>query len=80
MNKRVGIWLRVSTEDQVRGESPEHHEKRARGQRYRPSRQKEVLLLLAQGIRGQTTDALVQRALGLLSAFGPSQQMISAML
>lgn len=30
MNKRVGIWLRVSTEDQVRGESPEHHEKRAR--------------------------------------------------
>jgi site-specific DNA recombinase len=28
--KRVGIWIRVSTEDQVRGESPEHHEKRAR--------------------------------------------------
>lgn len=28
--KRVGIWLRVSTEDQVRGESPEHHERRAR--------------------------------------------------
>jgi site-specific DNA recombinase len=28
--KRVGIWLRVSTEDQVRGESLEHHEKRAR--------------------------------------------------
>lgn len=28
--KRVGIWVRVSTEDQVRGESPEHHEKRAR--------------------------------------------------
>ena len=28
--KRVGIWLRVSTEDQVRGESPEHHEARAR--------------------------------------------------
>jgi site-specific DNA recombinase len=26
----VGIWIRVSTEDQVRGESPEHHEKRAR--------------------------------------------------
>src|SRR5262245_4745459 len=25
----VGIWLRVSTEDQVRGESPEHHERRA---------------------------------------------------
>jgi site-specific DNA recombinase len=28
--KPVGIWLRVSTEDQARGESPEHHEKRAR--------------------------------------------------
>ncbi len=30
VNKRVGIWIRVSTEDQVRGESPEHHERRAR--------------------------------------------------
>jgi site-specific DNA recombinase len=28
--KPVGIWLRVSTEDQAKGESPEHHEKRAR--------------------------------------------------
>lgn len=28
--KRIGIWLRVSTEDQVKGESPEHHEARAR--------------------------------------------------
>src|SRR5208283_3915202 len=28
--KTVGIWIRVSTEDQARGESPEHHEKRAR--------------------------------------------------
>lgn len=28
--KRIGIWIRVSTEDQVRGESPEHHERRAR--------------------------------------------------
>ena len=28
--KPVGIWIRVSTEDQARGESPEHHEKRAR--------------------------------------------------
>jgi len=25
----VGIWIRVSTEDQAKGESPEHHEKRA---------------------------------------------------
>ena len=28
--KRVGIWIRVSTEDQVQGESPEHHEQRAK--------------------------------------------------
>ncbi|MGH6870038.1 MAG: recombinase family protein [Rhizomicrobium sp.] len=28
--KIVGIWIRVSTEDQVKGESPEVHEKRAR--------------------------------------------------
>lgn len=28
--KPVGIWLRVSTEDQARGESPEVHENRAR--------------------------------------------------
>jgi len=30
VNKPVGIWIRVSTEDQAKGESPEHHEKRAR--------------------------------------------------
>src|SRR5713101_430058 len=29
-NKLVGLWLRVSTEDQARGESLEHHEKRGR--------------------------------------------------
>lgn len=28
--KQVGIWIRVSTEDQAQGDSPEHHEKRAR--------------------------------------------------
>jgi len=28
--KPIGIWIRVSTEDQAKGESPEHHEKRAR--------------------------------------------------
>lgn len=28
--KQVGIWVRVSTEDQAKGESPEHHEKRGR--------------------------------------------------
>ncbi len=30
LNKQVGIWIRVSTEDQAKGESPEHHEHRAR--------------------------------------------------
>ncbi len=30
MKKRVGIWIRVSTEDQAQGDSPEHHEQRAR--------------------------------------------------
>lgn len=29
-NKRIGIWLRVSTDMQVMGDSPEHHEQRAR--------------------------------------------------
>lgn len=28
--KRVGIWIRVSTDMQVQGDSPEHHEQRAR--------------------------------------------------
>ena len=30
MNKRVGIWIRVSTEDQAQGDSPKHHEHRAK--------------------------------------------------
>jgi len=29
--RSVGIWIRVSTEDQAKGESPQHHEERARG-------------------------------------------------
>lgn len=29
--QRVGVWIRVSTDDQARGESPQHHEVRARG-------------------------------------------------
>lgn len=28
--KRSGIWIRVSTDMQVKEESPEHHERRAR--------------------------------------------------
>lgn len=30
MSKDVGLWIRVSTEDQAQSDSPEHHEKRAR--------------------------------------------------
>jgi site-specific DNA recombinase len=30
LSKRVGIWIRVSTEDQAKGDSPEIHEARAR--------------------------------------------------
>ena len=30
VQKSVGIWIRVSTEDQAKGESPEHHEQRAK--------------------------------------------------
>jgi site-specific DNA recombinase len=29
-HKTVGIWIRVSTEDQAQGDSPQHHEARAR--------------------------------------------------
>jgi len=28
--KNVGVWIRVSTDDQAKGDSPEHHEERAR--------------------------------------------------
>ncbi len=28
--KKIGIWIRVSTDYQVKDESPEHHEQRAR--------------------------------------------------
>lgn len=39
--KRVGIWIRVSTEDQAKGESPQHHEQR--GRYYAESKHWEVL-------------------------------------
>lgn len=39
--KRVGIWLRVSTDMQVKDESPEHHEMRARF--YAQSREWQVI-------------------------------------
>lgn len=47
--KPVGIWIRVSTEDQAQGDSPEHHEERARS--YAKSRNwqvKEVYNLAGQ--------------------------------
>lgn len=39
-SKAIGIWIRVSTEDQARGDSPAHHETRAR--MYAQSRDWEV--------------------------------------
>src|SRR5438552_14277268 len=29
LKRRVGIWIRVSTENQAQSDSPQHHEKRA---------------------------------------------------
>jgi site-specific DNA recombinase len=40
LKKQVGIWIRVSTEDQAQGDSPKHHETRARA--YALSRDWEV--------------------------------------
>src|SRR6476646_9940677 len=50
--KHVGIWIRVSTEDQARGESPEHHERRARY--YAESKEWKVLEVYhLEGVRGK---------------------------
>lgn len=49
----VGIWIRVSTEDQARGESPKHHEIRAR--EYAKNREWEVVELYdLSGVSGKT--------------------------
>lgn len=40
-SKRVGIWIRVSTEDQAQGDSPEHH--RARAEHYCASKDWQVV-------------------------------------
>lgn len=51
--KPVGIWIRVSTEDQARGDSPEHHEKRAR--MYAESREwKVVEVYHLEGVSGKS--------------------------
>ena len=56
MNKPVGIWIRVSTEDQAKSESPEHHEERARA--YAKSRGWEVRELY--NLAGQSGKAVMQ--------------------
>src|SRR5882672_10630092 len=55
-NKTVGIWIRVSTEDQAQGESPEHHEARARS--YAQSRGWQVKEVY--GLAGQSGKAVMQ--------------------
>lgn len=50
--KRVGIWIRVSTEDQAKGESPEIHEARAR--MYAQSKSWEVVTVYhLEGVSGK---------------------------
>ncbi|HEY1019261.1 MAG TPA: recombinase family protein [Sediminibacterium sp.] len=54
--KQVGIWIRVSTDMQVKDESPEHHEKRARY--YAESRNWEVVTVYRlDAISGKTVIA-----------------------
>jgi site-specific DNA recombinase len=56
LNKPVGIWIRVSTEDQAKGESPEHHEERARS--YAKSKGWQVKEVY--DLAGQTGKAVMQ--------------------
>lgn len=50
---KVGIWIRVSTDKQVKDESPEHHEQRAR--QYIDARGWELgTIYRLEGIRGKT--------------------------
>ncbi|HEX4350412.1 MAG TPA: recombinase family protein [Verrucomicrobiae bacterium] len=58
MNKPVGIWIRVSTEDQAQGDSPEHHEERARS--YAKSKGWQVKEVY--DLAGQTGKAVMQHA------------------
>jgi hypothetical protein len=51
-HKPVGIWIRVSTEDQARGESPDHHEKRAR--HYAEAKAWKVRELDLSGVAGKS--------------------------
>src|SRR5882672_8816999 len=56
LNKSVGIWIRVSTDDQAKGESPEHHEDRARS--YAKSRGWQVKEMY--DLAGQSGKAVMQ--------------------
>ncbi len=55
-NKPIGIWIRVSTDDQAKGESPEHHEERARS--YAKSRGWQVKEIY--DLAGQSGKAVMQ--------------------
>ena len=51
--QRIGIWIRVSTEDQAQGDSPEHHEIRARS--YATAKEWSVVELYdLSGVSGKT--------------------------
>ena len=53
--KQVGIWIRVSTEDQAQGDSPEHHEHRARC--YAESKDWEVVEVYhLEGVSGKNVE------------------------
>ncbi|HZQ45910.1 MAG TPA: recombinase family protein [Verrucomicrobiae bacterium] len=54
--KNVGIWIRVSTQDQAEGDSPEHHEERAKS--YAKSRGWEVKEVY--NLAGQSGKAVMQ--------------------
>jgi site-specific DNA recombinase len=55
-SKNIGIWIRVSTEDQAQGDSPEHHEERARS--YAKSRGWQVKEIY--NLAGQSGKAVMQ--------------------
>ncbi|MDR3460409.1 MAG: recombinase family protein [Verrucomicrobiae bacterium] len=58
LNKPVGIWIRVSTEDQAQGDSPAHHEERARS--YAKSKGWQVKEVY--DLAGQTGKAVMQNS------------------
>ncbi len=57
-SKNIGIWIRVSTEDQAQGDSPEHHEERARN--YAKSRGWNIKEIY--NLAGQSGKAVMQNA------------------